>query len=42
MPVLTLAAGTEFGKDKIVPYSYRHTYVICTAPDCVSYVSSAA
>jgi len=26
MPALTLAAGTEFDKDKIVPYSYRHTY----------------
>ena len=26
MPALTLGAGTEFDKDKIVPYSYRHTY----------------
>ena len=26
MPALTLAAGTEFDKGKIVPYSYRHTY----------------
>jgi integrase len=26
MPALTLADGSEFGKDKIVPYCYRHTY----------------
>ena len=26
MPPLTLAGGCEFGKDKIVPYCYRHTY----------------
>lgn len=26
MPALTLADGSEFARDKIVPYCYRHTY----------------
>ncbi len=26
MPPLTLAGGSEFARDKIVPYCYRHTY----------------
>ena len=30
------------GAVRVRPHRLRHTYVICTAPDCVSYVSSAA
>jgi integrase len=26
MPALTLADGSEFGKSKVMPYCYRHTY----------------
>ena len=28
LPVLRHADGTEFDRAKIVPYAYRHTYVI--------------
>jgi integrase len=31
LPPLLLADGTEYDKDRIIPYAYRHTYVICTA-----------
>ena len=31
LPPLLPDGGGEFGKDRAVPYSYRHTYVICTA-----------
>src|SRR6266571_3113515 len=30
LPPLLLDGGGEFDKDRAVPYSYRHTYVICT------------
>jgi len=31
LPPVLLADGTEYDKDRIIPYAYRHTYVICTA-----------
>ena len=31
LPPLLLADGTEYDKDRVVPYAYRHTYVTCAA-----------
>ena len=30
LPPLLLDDGTQFDKDRVIPYAYRHTYVICT------------
>ena len=31
LPVLRTSDGREFDKARVIPYAYRHTYVICTA-----------
>lgn len=42
LPTLRTRDGVEFDTTRIVPYAYRHTYVICTASAPVRHVGSAA
>ncbi len=42
LPPLLLADSTEFDNSRVIPYAYRHSYVICTAFDPLRDVGSAA